>query len=119
MAGRRSGEGPLVEVSTRDEQRKQNNWGEPVFAIDPNVPAAKCHDVLRVFIGVAYSSLEFWGLVKETAMRTDAALTVQIDTPPGAKDTPEGISVTVELVVYMQRMSHSSNNNRNVAMNCS
>ena len=76
---------------------------------------------LRVFIHrwrVAYSSFEFWGLVKETAMRTDAALTVQIDTPPGVKDTPEGISVTVELVVYMQRMSHSTNNNRNVAMNC-
>ncbi len=71
-----------------------------------------------VFIGVAYSSLEFWGLVNETAMRTDAALTVQIDTPPGAKDTPEGIKVTVELVVYMQRMSHCTNNNRNVAMNC-
>jgi hypothetical protein len=65
----------------------------------------------------AYISLEFWGLVNETAMRTDAELTVQIDTPPGAIDTPEAISVTVELVVYMRRVSNGTNINGAAVMN--
>jgi hypothetical protein len=49
-------------------------------------------------------SLALWEVEKETAMRTDAALTVHMDTPPGTKETPAAISVTVELVVYLHTM---------------
>ena len=52
----------------------------------------------------AHISLALCEAEKETAIRTDAALTVYIDTPPGTKETPEGISVTVELVVYLYMM---------------
>ena len=52
----------------------------------------------------AHISLALCAVEKETAIRTDAALTVHIDTPPGTKETPEGISVTVELVVYLYTM---------------
>ena len=54
-----------------------------------------------------HMSLAFWDWEKETAMRTDAALTVLIETPPGKKDTPEETRVTVVLVVYMLQMLHT------------
>ncbi len=70
--------------------------------------AAKCYKCWCILQATTtYSSLAFWGVAKETAMRTDAALTAQTDTPPGTKETPEGMRVTVELVVYMNKMSHS------------
>jgi predicted component of type VI protein secretion system len=55
----------------------------------------------------AASHISFTGCEEEkvAATRTEAELTVQIDTAPGANETPADTSVAVELVVYMFRDS--------------
>ena len=65
----------------------------------------------RLFRVLTYINLAFWLVANDTAIITEAALAMQIETPPGEKDTPDGIRVTVVLVVYLWQqcgMSYST-----------
>ena len=57
--------------------------------------------------GLTYINFAFWLVANDTAIITEAALAIQIETPPGENDTPDGIRVTVVLVVYLCEQRHT------------